>query len=92
MLTDGLDPTLKKWLEGTNWPDGFKYEHKLKMVKNYIAQEVTIRRGIDSMTIFVNPKKLSRSEFDYFIASAIKNIQGSSKISERYNVGKAALK
>ena len=92
VLTDGRNEKLKKWLDNTNWPEGFQFEHRIKMVKNYIADEVKISYGLDSMQVFFNANKLTRSEFDYAIQSIIKNIQLSSKTTLRYKGGKEALK
>jgi len=92
MLTDGLDPRLKKWLAGTRWPEHFKFNLKLKMIKNRFYNQLKIWKGLDSMTVILNPRVLTKSDFDYTIQKLITAIEESSKITLRYNHGKAALK
>ena len=89
---DGRDPKLKRWLEGTNWPEYFEYEHVLKMVEGVPVDELTVKKGIDKVAVFINTKRLTRSDFDYVINSLIKNIEHSSETTLRYNAGKEALK
>lgn len=92
MLHDGLDSTLKEWLDGTNWPEGFHYTQTPVMVSNYLAQKLRVWKGIDSIELFLNANKLTKSDFEFVISSVIRNIEGSSAISQRYNHGKAAIK
>lgn len=77
---------------GTNWPEFYHYEVKCKLVSGRIVNQVRIYKGVDSVTLFIKPERLTKSDFEYVVNSTIKSIENSSKTSLRYNAGKAALK
>jgi len=80
MLVDARSKKLIKWLEGTNWPDGFTWDLSVEMVKNYIAQKLTIKYELETYKVFLNPDRLTRSDYDAIIEIAIKNMLDSGKI------------
>ncbi len=80
MLTDGRDKRLIKWLEGTNWPDGFTWTVEVALIKDLIAQKLTLKLDLETVELYLNPKILTKSDFEACIAIAIKRMSESGKI------------
>ncbi len=72
------DKKLKKWLEGTNWPEGFGYTHKVEnpIVSGHmrILNKLTIFRGISRLEYYINTKVLSKSDFEHVVKTSIETI------------------
>jgi len=80
MLYDGRDKKLIKWLEGTNWPEGFTWSLSLQMVNEYITQKLTIKFDLETITLFLNSSKLTKSDYEAAISIAIKRMSESAAI------------
>jgi hypothetical protein len=81
VLTDGRDKRLVKWLEGTNWPEGFTWDLSISLVQdNYIAQKLVLKYELEHIELLLNPNRLTKTDYETAINIAIKRMQDSGKI------------